>query len=276
MKIQYLGTAAAEGWPAIFCTCQACQKARKLGGKQIRTRSQAIIDDAIIVDLPPDTYAHVLTQHLDLSKYETLIVTHSHQDHFYPLELMLRGAPYAHDCTAKLLTVYGNDVVYQRYQEALKENDSEDVPKHLKFVAAVPFQSVLLASGHTVTPLLARHKPDEDCLIYLISKEGKTLLYANDTGIFPEETFRFLEGKRLDCVSFDCTSQNGSDGTYHMGISDNRKVRERLTALHCVDETTKYVVTHFSHNGGLTHEEIEKIARSYKMTAAYDGYVLEF
>ena len=33
MKLQYLGTAAAEGWPALFCNCSACIKAKELGGK---------------------------------------------------------------------------------------------------------------------------------------------------------------------------------------------------------------------------------------------------
>ena len=31
MKIKYLGTAAAEGVPAIFCNCETCKEARKLG-----------------------------------------------------------------------------------------------------------------------------------------------------------------------------------------------------------------------------------------------------
>ena len=44
MKIKYLGTAAAEGIPAIFCECANCKRPRMLGGKNIRTRSQAIID----------------------------------------------------------------------------------------------------------------------------------------------------------------------------------------------------------------------------------------
>lgn len=43
MKITYLGTAAAEGFPAMFCNCEYCREAKKLGGKNIRTRSQAII-----------------------------------------------------------------------------------------------------------------------------------------------------------------------------------------------------------------------------------------
>ncbi|HBJ10614.1 MAG TPA: carbon-phosphorus lyase, partial [Ruminococcaceae bacterium] len=38
MKFQYLGTAAAEGFPGMFCSCDTCEKARKAGGRNIRTR----------------------------------------------------------------------------------------------------------------------------------------------------------------------------------------------------------------------------------------------
>lgn len=54
MKIQYLGT-AAEGLPALFCECETCKHAAFLGGRNIRTRSQAIIDDALLIDYPADT-----------------------------------------------------------------------------------------------------------------------------------------------------------------------------------------------------------------------------
>ena len=36
MKLKYLGTAAAEGIPALFCRCEMCAYARKAGGKEIR------------------------------------------------------------------------------------------------------------------------------------------------------------------------------------------------------------------------------------------------
>ena len=50
MKLTYLGTAAAEGWPAAFCNCDGCRAARRLGGRNIRTRSQALVDDALLLD----------------------------------------------------------------------------------------------------------------------------------------------------------------------------------------------------------------------------------
>ena len=53
MKIKYLGTAAAEGVPAIFCRCEVCRKSKEAGGRNIRTRSQSIIDDRLLLDFCP-------------------------------------------------------------------------------------------------------------------------------------------------------------------------------------------------------------------------------
>ena len=66
MKVQLLGTSAAEGWPGLFCNCRACEEARRLGGKNIRSRSSALIDGVLKIDLPPDTLYHVFRHGLDL------------------------------------------------------------------------------------------------------------------------------------------------------------------------------------------------------------------
>ena len=55
MRIQYWGTAAAEAYPAMFCTCEACRRAREQGGKNIRTRTSALIDQSVMIDFSPDT-----------------------------------------------------------------------------------------------------------------------------------------------------------------------------------------------------------------------------
>lgn len=68
MKIKYLGTGAYEGIPALFCTCPICLKAMEKGGKNIRTRSQALIDDKILIDFNADTYSHFITHKIDFTK----------------------------------------------------------------------------------------------------------------------------------------------------------------------------------------------------------------
>ena len=49
-----LGTAAAEGVPALFCGCPACKMAREVGGKEIRARQSLFIAPDILIDLGPD------------------------------------------------------------------------------------------------------------------------------------------------------------------------------------------------------------------------------
>ena len=44
MKITYLGTGAAEGVPALFCNCDTCRTVRALGGREIRSRTQILVD----------------------------------------------------------------------------------------------------------------------------------------------------------------------------------------------------------------------------------------
>ena len=99
MRIRYLGTAAAEGFPAVFCNCAACKMARELG--ELRTRSQALIDETLLVDLPPETYYHTVRFGIDLSAVSHLLVTHSHTDHFYAQELVNRGYKFAYGMRAK-------------------------------------------------------------------------------------------------------------------------------------------------------------------------------
>ena len=60
MKVKYLGTAAREGFPAMFCVCDNCKKAWERGERNIRSRSQVIVDNDLLIDLPGDTFYHAM------------------------------------------------------------------------------------------------------------------------------------------------------------------------------------------------------------------------
>ncbi|MBR5263155.1 MAG: hypothetical protein IKV50_00525, partial [Clostridia bacterium] len=94
MKLTYLGTAAAEGWPALFCRCEYCKKALERGGKNLRTRSQAMVNDDLLIDFPADSFSHMQQNGLNFSAVKTLLITHSHMDHFSPTDLHLRSTSY--------------------------------------------------------------------------------------------------------------------------------------------------------------------------------------
>lgn len=278
MKIQYLGTAAAEGIPALFCQCDLCTKARKLRGKNLRGRSGMILDDSLMIDFPPDMLMYVFNLNIDLAKISDILITHTHSDHFHSAQLMMRlpgcfchikeGSP--------TVTVHGN-IQTGKVLEAAQDYEFGKKIDFVKFHPITKFSTFSIGSFE-ITPLPARHKPDEDAYIYLIKKHGKVLLYANDTGIFYDEVFAYFaqEQVHINFISFDCTNGKGCEGRSHMGMPDNAKVKERLLLQGTIDESTVCFVTHFSHNILQTHEDLEKEAQKYGFEVAYDGMILEF
>lgn len=272
MHIKFLGTAAAEGWPGLFCRCAACVDARRLGGKNIRTRAQAVVDGEVLIDFGPDSYLHMLHQGLDLPGISSLLITHSHSDHFYPQDLMLRFTPYGHGALPRGLPVYGNAKVVDSLKRMLAAEGNPAAASSLLPTLVQAFQAFSLASGHSITPLRASHDGREDCLIYLIEKDGKRLLYGHDSGFYPRETLDFLKGKRLDLISFDCTfgPNEGSGG--HLGLPAVFQQKRILEDLACIDEHSICIANHFSHNGGLLHQQMEQAAQAFGLLASYDGF----
>jgi phosphoribosyl 1,2-cyclic phosphate phosphodiesterase len=283
MLFQYLGTAAAEGWPGLFCGCEHCETVRKLGGRNIRTRSQAVVyggslgeheKGMLVIDLPPDTYLHCLQHGLRLDKLAHLLITHSHPDHYAFPELLYRMEWFA-DRKGFPMVIYGNEAVREKYYDLLAQHNFTEERMETAFHVTeyfTPFE----AGMFTVTPLMANHSPSEKCMLYMISDNHKTILYAHDTGVFPEETWEFLKGKHLDFVSLDCT--NGilpSEPGGHMGLEETAGLKTRLAKMGCIDETSRVVINHFSHYGKLHYDEMVKAAAFYGLDVSYDGAVWE-
>lgn len=271
MKLKYLGTAAAEGMPAVFCNCDYCRKARELGGKNIRTRSQSIINDDLLIDLPADTYFHFLQNGIEGDKIKYLLVTHSHQDHFYINELLMRKAPYGHNMRCEKLKIFCGRGVFDKLS-------ADDKLANIEFTKLNHFEEISFGD-YSVIAMPARHYFGDDALIYIIKNGDKTILYAHDTGYLYEENFDFIEKNNIvfDMVSFDCTNVilPVSDEGGHMGIQNIPRVIERLESMNAITSNTIRYVNHFSHNGNPLHDEIQKIAKGIGCLASYDGCEVE-
>lgn len=269
MKIQFLGTAAAEGVPAFFCNCPVCREAFEQGGRQVRSRSGALIDGVLKLDFGPDTYHQILTRHLDTKNWKSVLITHSHEDHFTPSDILYRRSGFAQVAEGSApFTVYGNQAVVdqiENWRTVIAPTDRVTAQRlHLFTTANI--------EGYAVTPMRAQHMPNEECFFYLIEKDGKRILYAHDTGFFPEENFEYLAGKHLDLVSLDCTfcAQDHEQG--HMGAPAGRRVRARLQQIGAADESTVFVLNHFSHNGGAGYDEMVRLAPDFVIS--YDGLTI--
>ena len=289
MRIQFLGTAAAEGIPALFCACPVCRRAREAGGKEIRTRSGAIIDGKLKLDFGPDSFTHMLRYHLDYLAMRSVLITHSHSDHLSALEMEFRIPGYCHlpDGTnpEKPLTLYGNEAVGRQIEKFTQHRSH-----CLVFQKMTPFEPVRIEE-YTVTALEAVHCQDrngeeypvqfqgrtvfrsEDALIYLIERDGQRILYAHDTCEFTEANMAFLQGKRMDLISLDCTGGSWhydySRWVGHMTSEGCLSMRKKLIDAGAADENTVFVANHFSHNGYTDYEDMQRITPGFLIS--YDG-----
>lgn len=277
MKLQYLGTAAAEGIPAAFCTCPVCTHARREGGREIRSRSQMLLDGALLIDFPPDTFYHAALHGLELGAIHTLLITHDHLDHWFATELINRHSAYQTGAEG-ILHVYGNEAVKRSFESHLKT----ELYRRQPIDAFVQFHCVhgaerFRCEGWEITAVPADHDTRQECLIYLCKKDGRTVLYGHDTGkCLTKQAWEILKRERLDLISLDATMGRMSCPYNHMGLPDAEGFLKTLRSMGCVDEKTVCVVSHFSHNGGMTQMELERWGAAHGILTAYDGMELAF
>lgn len=276
MRIQFLGTAAAEGIPAVFCECDVCKRSRELGGKNIRTRSQAIIDDKILIDLPADTYMHSLRYNIPLARIKTCIITHSHSDHLYPNEIEMRTKFFTKTKNTEPLSFYSDKSSYELIEKLLIDSEAPETDvKNNLITPNVPF----FAEGYKITPFRASHSPATSPVIFSIEKDSKAILYSQDTSDYPEETWEYLKESKIkfDIIVLDCTEGfSHIDYVGHMSVERCIEIREKLVSYGNADENTVFALNHFSHNGkNVIYDNFAKEVEKLGFLATYDGMILE-
>ena len=277
MKLQYLGTAAAEGVPAIFCECENCRKSREAGGRNIRTRSQSLVDDRLLIDFPPDTYLHFLAHNLPLTRIKHCLITHAHQDHLYAEELAMRAKGFSklYEDPSPLI-FYADEAGCRTINEMKAEKHLTDEEIQVR---QIPLYAPFPVDRYTVTALRANHDPASTPVVYIIEGDGRSFFYANDTGELPEESMAYLCGlqKPLDMISLDCPSACSHSNYYgHFSLERCVAVRQALLACGAADDRTVWVLTHFSHNAdGVVYDEFIPVAAEKGFKVAYDGMILD-
>ncbi len=263
MTIQLLGTGAAEGIPAVYSSTRVSDFARANGGRDIRTRCSALLDGRIKIDFGPDSLHQIHRECLDARDWEALVFTHSHDDHFSHSELQYFLYPFSSE-TKMPFPIYANEAICNQVR-----THYPDWPFEL--VQTRSFETSEMGS-YRLTPIRAHHMDDEDAQNLIFQRDGKTLLYATDTGRWLDETWEFLLNWKLDLMIIECT--NGvaySDYEGHLGVATLGNVVERLRQQGTLSDATPVVSTHHSHNGDATYAELSAALAPLGVTAGFDG-----
>ena len=277
MKITFLGTAAAEGLPAVFCNCPTCLRAKQKGGKDIRTRSQILIDDDTLFDFPMDTYMHMLVNKLDLSKVKRVLITHAHMDHCYPQEFCMRGEPFARELAEPTVDVFCNSTVRGYFVADTSREMRDNIKDTISLNVLKPYQTVT-SGDMKITALPACHTKGEECLVYFLQRGGRGALLLNDTGVLGLDVYEYLAGTgaKVNFAALDCTYGAKRHGPgRHMGLYDIVDQIGLMKKAKLLADDCKIYATHFSHNTDLDHDGISAEAAKYGIFVAYDGCSVE-
>lgn len=282
MKLKYYGTGGGGGIPEIFCDCRVCRHAREKGGKDIRTRSQALIDDRISIDFPVDAFLHTAYCGLDMRRVKDIVITHAHYDHFLTQDLFSRPQGYE-----GALNVYATpasatkmcETIESRekaYAEGRRVRTSDFDVRYHPIEPEVSFE----IGEYRFTPLKSHHAQGVQSVMYVIDnmKEDKHILWAHDTGPFYASAWDWLKSYPhvFDLVSLDCTLGRGELITAaHMDIVGCHETKEKLRSMGLIDDGTRVYLSHIGHLLGQTHEELAAEAAELGMHPAFDGMTIE-
>ncbi|MGQ9555369.1 MAG: MBL fold metallo-hydrolase [Anaerolineae bacterium] len=268
LRLRFLGTGAAESYPAPFCRCHNCEGARRNGGRDIRRRSALLVNDDLLIDFGPDIFQSFQEFGLDATQVQTLCITHSHADHLAPDNIEYRRPEFVKETTLPWLTAYGA-------QDALDLIMAVIAP-HLEAarVRLVPLRAGdnVENGGYSIRALPAVHAEGKhECLLYLIERQGCRFLYGTDTGPLSALAWEELAAYPPDLAILDATMGTASS-RFHMGMEQVIATAEKLRQI--ASPSAQVIAHHFSHQNNPCYEELLRIYGAHNIGVAYDGMVV--
>jgi len=284
MEFVFLGTSAGEQYPGFWCQCENCQKARRLGGRNIRKNSCAWISRNCLIDFPPEIFMQAERFGIKILEAEYLFITHSHEDHLYLWTLGWRRMPLGTKfppkknfvgprfSKLKTLKIYGNNRICMEIKKWIKGNLDEYT---VQINLVEPFRRYKLGEMRII-PLLANHPDgDESGLNYIIEKDGRKILYALDTGWFLPCTEAEIKRHRFDLVVIEGTFGYGAEVEAHMNFRKVEEAYKLFQSQNLLKYNGRFCVSHLCPHFTPIYDEIAPIMAKKGITIAYDGMKIE-
>jgi len=279
MQITFLGTAASEGYPDVFCGCANCANALALGGPSLRKRSAALINDDLLIDLGPDLMAAAQMHGIPLANVTYCLQTHEHDDHLDPTNLIWRS-DYSGVSNVPHLHYYASQGAFAEAKRRLGPQMADstffdaEVSAALNLTAHLvePFQTFTVGP-YRVTSVAANHDPSLTAMLYVIEQAGRTLFYATDTGEIGEPTWQALRAGafRFNLVAMDHTFGLARRVNGHMNWEQFTEQLDRMRKEGLLADDARILAHHLAHHSNPPHPELVAFAAQHGYEVAYDG-----
>ncbi len=284
MRLTFLGTAAAEAYPNAFCGCGNCETSRARGGRHIRRRSAALLDDQLVIDHGPDLQWASSALGIPLTGLRYGLQTHEHADHLDPLNFFSRservGVPNGivmewvatTGAAERVATVFGKAALSGR-----NFTDPEiQAAFNVRHRPIAPWDEIGVGP-YRIIAIPAVHDPTISPLIYGIERDGRRLLYATDTTTMPDETWDGVaeRGWRFDVVAMDHTFGITDRATSHLNGSGFQGHLDAMRQRDLLAADARVYATHIAHHSNPPHDELVELCAGWGYDVAWDGLVVE-
>lgn len=277
VQLTFLGTAASEGYPNAFCGCPACTAARTSGGRNIRRRSSALIDNDLLIDIGPDLMASSWSLGVPLHGIRYALQTHEHTDHLDPSHFFSRSA----GCgvpDVQELAWYSSSGAGALAADRLREEGGLVVMErlNLRHHPIAPYSSTSIGP-YRVYSVPANHGDGIEAMLHAIEREGRQLFYATDTGSLPDEVWQALarEGWVFDVVVMDHTFGFAGRARTHLNAEQFREQIAEMRRFGLIHPATRIFATHLAHHSNPLHDHLVTIGAEHGYEIAYDGLRVE-
>ncbi len=252
LELKLLGTGAADYDWKLF------------GEDGVRGSTSSLLNGHILIDCGITGLRNLERFHIPHASIDTLLITHSHDDHFEPEQILeLAGG------TQKPLDVYASpDALAQLPQTG------RIVPHPL--LPGAKFQSGEVA----VTALPANHMtniPGEAALHFCFETPAGNVLYALDGAWLLKQAIRLIEHLRFDWIILDCTMAEAGDFRIfeHTDFDMAVHIMKTLRTLNIADGHTRVILNHLARTlWPKTEEERQQRIAGSGFELAFDGMTL--
>jgi phosphoribosyl 1,2-cyclic phosphate phosphodiesterase len=278
MEITLLGTSAANAYPEAFCQCANSEKARLLGGRSLRNRSSALVNDDLLIDLGPDIITASSVHGRPLTDVRFCLQTHAHEDHLYTSHFLSRSPAFG-VVGAPRLHFYASAGTWRLAAQRLRTDcapasflDQEVAERPNLQIHPIEAPERFTVGDYRVTAFPSNHDPTVEPLLYAIESDGSSIFHGADTATLPEETWQAFHeyGLRFDLVILDHTYSPDESGTDHLSPRELIDHVERMREERFLTPQARALATHLSHPGDPPHPVLSDFAARHGYEVAYD------
>lgn len=251
MLLKFLGTGAADFDP-ILQTPERFQVR-----KSLRRCTSTLLNGHILIDCGPHVADAMGLFSVDPACIDTLLLTHTHADHFDPQVIESIATKRAHP-----LHIWHSE-------EALVPQ----IPNTL--LHPVKIRQEFTVGECTVTVLQANHCAG--AVHYSIAEDGKQMFYGTDGAWLLMDTYYYMKDRYYDLILLDATVGD-YEGDYRMAEHNSipmiRMMEKSFRTFGIANENTKILLDHMARTLHTSHEELERLAAKNGYLVAYDGMEL--